>query len=296
VIFYFLPDRGIFGGVKVAFQLLDALAALGVAGVAVVPDGRAPDWFASRVPVISEADARARLRPDDWKMITWPPDHARLHDLPGRMVCHCQGTDARMDAIFADPEVLLLTCWQQAAQVARERFGRTPIEIGIAIAERFLFAGERKYDDLVAYMPRRGADLARACLRATRDLDFDAIDGACEAEVARRLKRAGIFLATAEGEQFGLPALEAMAAGCVVLSVPVKGGMEFLHDGDDCVVCTAEDLPHRLLEIGASSASAAARRARLRHRAIATASRYLPSRQRARLATLLDGELRVLAS
>jgi hypothetical protein len=294
VIFYFLPDRGIFGGVKVAFQLLDALAALGVAGVAVLPDGRAPDWFASRVPVLSEADARARLGVHDWKMITWPPDHARLRELPGRMVCHVQGTDERMDAIFADPDVLLLTCWQQAADVARERFGRTPIEVGISVAERFLFAGERKLDDLVAYMPRRGADLARACLRVARDLDFDAIDGAGEAEVARRLKRAGIFLATAEGEQFGLPALEAMAAGCVVLSVPVKGGMEFLHDGDDCVVCAADDLPRRLLEIGAPSATA--QRARLRHRAIATATRYLPSRQRARLTTLLDGELRVLAS
>lgn len=294
MIFYFLPDRGIFGGVKVAFQLLDALAQLGVPGVAVLPDGRAPDWFASRVPVISEADALARLTPGDWKMITWPPDHERLRSLPGRMVCHCQGTDVRMDAVFADPDVLLLTCWQQAAQIARERFGRTPVEVGITIAERFLFAGERKLDDLVAYMPRRGVDLARSCMRAARSLDFDGIDEEPEDEVARRLKRAGIFLATAVGEQFGLPALEAMAAGCVVLSVPVKGGMEFLHDGDDCIVCASDELPRRLLEITAPSA--ATRRARMRQRAVATATRYLPSRRRARLAALLDGPLRVLAS
>ena len=294
MIFYFLPDRGIFGGVKVAFQLLDALAELGVPGVAVLPDGRAPDWFPSRAPVISEAEAFARLGPHDWKMITWPPDHERLKPLPGRMVCHCQGTDPRMDAIFADPHVLLLTCWEQAARVARERFGRTPIEVGITISERFLFAGERKLDDLVAYMPRRGVDFARACMRAARDLDFDGIDGASEDETARRLKRAGVFLATAVGEEFGLPALEAMAAGCVVVSVPVKGGMEFLHDGDDCIVCEPADLPRRLLEITAPSA--AARRARLRQRAVATAVRYLPSRRRARLATLLDGELGVLAS
>ena len=294
MIFYFLPDGGIFGGVKVAFQLLDALGALGVPGVAVLPDGRAPDWFASRTPVVSEAEARARLGPSDWKMITWPPDHARLKGLPGRMVCHCQGTDVRMDAIFADRDVLLLTCWEQAARVARERFGRTPIEVGITIDERFLFAGERKYDDLVAYMPRRGVDLARACMRAARALDFDAIDGATEAEVARRLKRAGFFLATAVGEQFGLPALEAMAAGCVVLSVPVQGGMEYLHAGDDCIVCEPHDLPRRLLEVAAPSAAAA--RARMRQRALATAVRYLPSRRRARLASLLDGALGVLAS
>lgn len=294
MIYYFLPDRGIFGGVKVACRLLDALAALGAPGVAVLPDGRAPSWFTSRVPVVSEAEAVARLRPDDWKMITWPPDHERLRALPGRMACHCQGTDPRMDAILADRDVLLLTCWEQAAQVARERFGRTPIEIGIAIAECFLFDGGRKDDDLVAYMPRRGVDHARACMRAAPALDFDAIDGADEAEVARRLKRAGIFLATAVGEQFGLPALEAMAAGCLVVSVPVKGGMEFLRDGENCIVCAPEDLPRRLLAITAPDA--APRRARLRQRAVATATRYLPARQHARLRTLLDGELRVLAS
>ena len=294
MIFYFLPDRGIFGGVKVAFQLLDALGALGVPGVAVLPDGRAPDWFASRTAVVSEAEARARLRPGDWKMITWPPDHERLKPLPGRTVCHCQGTDDRMDAIFADPDVLLLTCWEQASRVARERFGRDPVEVGITVDERFLFAGERKLDGLVAYMPRRGVDHARACMRAARDLDFDAIDGAPEAEVARRLKRAGIFLATSVGEQFGLPALEAMAAGCVVLSVPVKGGLEYLHDGDDCVVCEPHELPQRLLEIAAPGA--ATRRARMRQRAVATAARYLPSRRQARLKAQLQGPLRVLAS
>lgn len=294
MIYYFLPDTGIFGGVKVAFRLLDALATLGVPGVAVLPDGRAPSWFASRVPVLPEAEAIARLRADDWKMITWPPDHERLRTLPGRLVCHCQGTDDRMDAVFADRDVLLLTCWEQAARVARERFGRAPIEVGISIPECFLFDGAYKLDDLVAYMPRRGVDHARACMRVAHALDFDAIDGADETEVARRLKRAGIFLATAVGEQFGLPALEAMAAGCVVLSVPVKGGMEFLRDGDDCIVCPPDELPQRLLAIAAPDA--APRRARLRQRAVATATRYLPNRQRARLRTLLLGELRVLAS
>jgi glycosyltransferase involved in cell wall biosynthesis len=294
VIYYFLPDRGIFGGVKVAFQLVETLCSLGVPAVAVLPDGHAPQWFASRAPVVSEAEALARLGPRDWKMITWPPDHARLKPLPGRMACHCQGTDVRMDAIFADRDVLLLTCWEQAARCARDGFGRSPVEIGIALPERFLFAGERKRDGLVAYMPRRGMDLVRACMRTARDIAFDGIDGADEAEVSRRLKRAGIFLATAIGEQFGLPALEAMAAGCVVLSVPVKGGMEFLRDGDNCVVAAPEDLPRRLVEIAAPVG--ARWRALLRQRGVATAARYLPAFQRRRLATLLAGELRELAS
>jgi glycosyltransferase involved in cell wall biosynthesis len=111
--------------------------------------------------------------------------------------------------------------------------------------------------------------------------------------VRRLLQRAGIFLATSVGEEFGLPALEAMAAGCVVVSVPVKGGLEFLRDGENCVVAEPARLAEALLAIAAPAR--ASRRALLRHRAVATAARYRSSRQRERLRSLLGAELEVLA-
>ena len=294
MIFYFVPEAGIFGGVKVAFQLVELLHRLGRPAVAVLPDGRAPTWFASRAPVVAEAEAMARIGPDDWLMLTWPPDHARLAALPGRRVNHCQGTDPRMDAIFADEQVLVLTCWRQATRWVHERFARLPVEVGISIADEFFFAGGRKLDELVAYMPRRGNALARRCMRAARTLDFLPIDGVHERAVARLLSRAGIFVATAVGEEFGLPALEAMAAGCVVVSVPVKGGMEFLRDGENCIVADASELGERLDWI--ARPENASLRCVLRQRAVATAMAYRRVVQQRRLADLLDGPLAELGS
>lgn len=289
MIYSFLPEAGIFGGVKFGFRLVELLNQVGAPAVVVLPDGRAPRWFASHAPIVAEAESFARLREDDWRMITWPPDHRRLAGLPGRFVNHCQGTDPQMDPILADPGVRVLTCWDQSARWVRERFGREPIEIGIHVATEFFPRGERKRDLQVAFMPRRGNDLARRCMRVVPRLDYLPIDGRHERDVARLLRGAGLFLATAVGEEFGLPALEAMAAGCVVVSVPVKGGMEFLRDGENCIVATPEDLGERLDWI--ARPENARRRALLRQRAVATALRYRPSVQRRRLASLVAGPL-----
>jgi glycosyltransferase involved in cell wall biosynthesis len=226
-------------------------------------------------------------------MITWPPDYARLKNWPGRLVCHCQGTDPKMDPILADHSVPVLTCWEQARRYIEENYGRSGTEVGISISERFYFSGGRKADNLVAYMPRRGFDVVRRCMRRNGNLDFRGMDGLHEREVARRLQASGIYLATAEGEQFGLPALEAMAAGCLVLSVPVKGGMEYLHDGENCLAATPDEMPEKLR--WAMSPQRAEWRARLRGRALATAMRYRPGLQRRRLDKCLQGELSWLA-
>ena len=294
MLYYFLPGAGIFGGVKVACQFVDLLGSLGIRAAVALPGAQAPQWFASRAAVLDDAEVLRRLDSSDWLMITWPPDYQRLRDTHARLVCHCQGTDDRMDVIFADPAVPILTCWEQAARYARERFGREIIHVGIAISDCFYFDGCRKEDNLVAYMPRRGFPTVRECIRSNPDLDFLPLDGLAEVEVGRRLKRAGVFLATALGEQFGLPAVEAMAAGCVVLSVPVKGGMEYLRDGDNCLVVDPEEMPTRLCWITRSEN--AILRAQLRARALATAQQYRLGCQRRRLADLLTGELRWLTS
>jgi len=288
VIYYFLPGRGLFGGVKVAIQFIGLMSSLGVKIVAVLPDGKAPDWFVARAAVLAEEQVWPRLTADDWLMITWPPDYPRLKDR-GKLVCHCQGTDELMDPIFADQNVPILSCWEQADEYVRQAHGRSTLKVGIAISDCFFHDGSIKWDNRVAYMPRRGWELIKACMKANRSLDYQPIDGLDEMAVSQCLKQSGLYLATSIGEQFGLPALEAMAAGCAVISVPVKGGTEYLRTGFNCLLGQPGELPELLAWL--SEPAQTELRHLFRARAVATAHNYRLCGQRRRLARLLEQEL-----
>jgi glycosyltransferase involved in cell wall biosynthesis len=60
-----------------------------------------------------------------------------------------------------------------------------------------------------------------------RGIPWIAIDNADEAKVANLLGESAIFLATSLYEGFGLPPLEAMACGCVVVGFHGYGGLEY---------------------------------------------------------------------
>lgn len=292
--YYFLPGTGIFGGIKVGFQFTGMLAEFGVPVVVVTPDGRAARWFDSSVPVLAQADALHRITSDDVILFSLPQDYALLKGTGARLVLHCQGTDPLIDPILADDSVVLLSCWEQAARYMRDRAGRAPIEVGISISRRFFYDGRPKWPDDVAYMSRRGSAIAEAAMSRCAGLRFAAIDGATESETAAAMMRCGYFLATAPGEWFGLPALEAMAAGCVVVSVPVLGGVEYLADGITGIIADPGDIPEALAAL--TSPEGAERRARLRDAGHAAAHRYTRQRQMSRLRTLLATELRAVLS
>jgi len=268
----------------VAFQFMDLLTSMGVEITAVLPNGRKPKWFFTEADVMSETQVWSKLREEDWLMITWPPDYERLKNR-GRLVCHCQGTDVRMDPIFADQDVPILTCWRQAEAYVREVHGRATIPVGIAISDGFFYDGRLKWDNRVAYMPRRGWNLVKRCMKTKPHLDYQPIDGLRESGVSCRLMSSGVYLATSVGEEFGLPALEAMAAGCAVISAPVKGGLEYLLHEDNCLLGQPEALPD-LLDWLMWPAQEDLRK-RFRVRGIETAKAYRLSEQRRKLALLL---------
>jgi glycosyltransferase involved in cell wall biosynthesis len=110
-----------------------------------------------------------------------------------------------------------------------------------------------------------------------------------ESEVARVMKSCSIFLATAEHEWYGLPALEAMSAGCVVVSVPVLGGMEYLHNGINCRIAGLSDFTGVVNEL--LSQESTLLRFRLRQGAIATSKNYTFTRMLNRISSLLNGPL-----
>ncbi|MFO0407885.1 MAG: glycosyltransferase [Labrys sp. (in: a-proteobacteria)] len=285
---YFLPGMGIFGGIKVGFQFADALAAAGVRVAVATPDALAPTWLRSMTPPIDRDAALAGLRRDDVALFSLPQDYPVLKATPARLVFHCQGTASEIDAILADPTVTVLTCWDQARGYAKQH-GRRSINVGIGISEAFFYDGMPKYRNTASFMPRRGAAIVADVARSLPGLDFVAIDGRHEDDAAHIMKRSLAYLATSIGEWFGLPALEAMAAGCVVVSVPVLGGREYLHPNHNCLVAEPADFPEVVKRLMSRDASAL--RDRLRRQAMATAAGYSLSRHRQAVARAVTSDL-----
>ena len=292
MIYYFLPDPGIFGGVKVGYQFAELLNSLGLRAVVASPAGKSPQWFRSSAAVLDEQEVLRNLFPSDWALFSLQTDYERLKNTPARLAFHCQGTNPMHAPTFRDLEVLIMTCWDQATQYVKEHFSRDPVEVGISVSDCFYFNGDLKHGNTVACMTRRGKDIIMACEDACPQLHFLKIDNMGEYAVSSIMKKTEIFIATAEKEWFGLPALEAMASGCVVLSVPVLGGMDFLRDGENCIIAEAGKMPDRLKWI--SHPKQAELRAKLRHNAVATAYGYRLSFQRKLLKGLLENRLKEL--
>jgi hypothetical protein len=289
VIYYFVPDITIFGGIKVAYQFVDALNLLGVPAVIASPQGKAATWFLSHAAVVDATAAREMFRTEDIAVFSLPHDYETLRKLPGRVFYHCMGTDPLIDPILKDPSVEVLTCWKQAQEYVLSHGVNRPLNVGISISPSFSYAGEPKYEQAVAYMPRRGRELCESVMNTCSSVRYIKIDGMAENEVARVMKSCSIFLATAENEWYGLPALEAMSAGCVVVSVPVRGGMEYLHDGINCRVAGLLEYVGVVAEI--LSPESMLLRFRLRQNAIATSKTYACSHMINRISRLLNGPL-----
>ena len=289
MIYYFVPDITIFGGIKVAYQFVDALNLLGVPAVIASPRGRAATWFLSHAAVVDSAVAREMFRSEDIAIFSLPHDYETLRNLPGRVVYHCMGTDPLIDPILKDPSVEVLTCWKQAQEYVLSHGVKRPFDVGISISPSFSYAGEPKYERAVAYMPRRGRELCDSVMNSCSSVRYIKIDGMAENEVARVMKSCSIFLATAELEWYGLPALEAMSAGCVVVSLPVLGGMEYLHDEINCRVAGLSEFTSVVNEL--LSPESTLIRFKLRHGAIATSKNYTPKHLLNRISSLLNGPL-----
>ena len=97
-----------------------------------------------------------------------------------------------------------------------------------------LFCFEERKALQIAYMPRRNhADTMRvlAILAARNALDgaeVVAIECLSEEEVAAVLRRSAVFLTLGYQEGFGLPGVEAIACGAIVVGFDGNGGREYL--------------------------------------------------------------------
>jgi glycosyltransferase involved in cell wall biosynthesis len=122
-------------------------------------------------------------------------------------------------------------------------------------------------------MPRRRADEAAQVLEllklrgALKGWEVIAIDRQSEVEVADLLRSSQIFLSFSQLEGFGLPPLEALACGCLVIGYHGFGGREFfrppfgiaIEDGDVVAFARAVEDVIRLIDHDPASAAAASK-------------------------------------
>lgn len=241
MIYYFLPGNGIFGGVKVGYQLVDVLNSFGVSACIASPGGLAAQWFPSQAPVINRDDLLAGWKSSDIALFSLPSDYQELRSTCERLIFHCQGTDPAIESFESDYDMVTLSCWKQATDYFRDR-GIQPVEVRLGISDTFFYSGQLKRANSISFMPRRGRELFESLAHGLDGWSVSPIDGLGESGVARQLTRSTHFVATSPGEWFGLPALEAMAAGCVVLSPEVLGGTEYLRHGETALVGDWPDL------------------------------------------------------
>lgn len=285
MIVYVLPGVGIYGGIKVGFRFVDALRALRIPAVVATPGGAAPRWFSSSAPVVAQESLLPALSGADTVLFSLPHDHERLRATGARMMFHCQGTDPLIDPVISDSAVTVLTCWEQARRYVHEKTGRASLDVGISVGDAFFGRYGSRVSGSITYMSRRGRTDVMAQMSLPAGTSVRAVDGEPECSVAEIMSATDVFVAVAENEWFGLPALEAMAAGCIVVSVPTVGG-GFLRDGDNCIVVEPSLLGSRIQELLESPALGA----RLRRSGVVTAQAHRSSVQRDLLRHLLASQ------
>lgn len=94
-----------------------------------------------------------------------------------------------------------------------------------------------------------------------------------EREMSEFYARCDIFVFSSRGEGFGLPALEAMAVGCPVITTDSGGVRQFATDGENCLMTPPADAP-ALAQAIQSLVHDPAHRAELRAAGLATAAEY----------------------
>lgn len=123
----------------------------------------------------------------------------------------------------------------------------------------------------IAFMPRKRAREIRQVLALLKlrgvlnGWEVIAIDGQSEADAAELLRTSQIFLSFSQLEGFGLPPLEALACGCLVVGYHGFGGREFfrkpyaisIEDGDIVAFAQAVEDTIHFVEDDPTSAAAA---------------------------------------
>lgn len=225
------------GGVKVMYQHVDLLNAMGIAAAVLhEPDGFRASWFANTTRIVSASSIR--LCANDILVVPecYAPGFGLLPAEVRKFVFN-QAAYHTFDLVEGDPYAHvpnllgLLTVSQDSAELLRFTFPGLDVHTTRPIVRGDVFKPGPQPLRRLAFLPDRRAAERHQLLQMLRargvDWELAPISGMNETEVARLMRESAIFLSFSEREGFGLPPAEAMASGCYVIGYPGGGGREF---------------------------------------------------------------------
>jgi len=243
------------GGVRIAHHHVAMLNRNGFDATIVLVDGNRDSFFDAEIP-IEVLGPRFRLKASDIFVIPEPwGDHLkRLEPFDVRRLMFCQNhfylyhglgpnksfEDRGLHGVFCCSEVI--------AEYISRTFGIPEVPIVHNGIDHAMFhPGDGIKKRQIALMPRKmriEANFIVETFRRTHpqhaDVPVIIIDGMTETETAEILRESAVFLAMSRLEGFGLPPIEAMASGCVVVGFRGDGGRSYATPRNG-VWCEAED-------------------------------------------------------
>lgn len=232
------PRSQIAGGIRTTYRHAEMLREHGVDALVFSPDGH-PDWFQTRAHV--HQDSRFTFRPDDIVVMNEIVDDVALNFLriPARKQIFCQNQfyvfgrhlGLRDHAELGIEQVYCSS--QSIRDFFRSVYNQGDLDVVPYAIDPTLFRPADKRLQ-IAYVPRKlpfEAEFIRTAFQkkfpAWRSVPWVAIEGQSERATAETLAQSAVFVALGHRDSFGLPAVEAMSAGCLVVGFHGTGGLEF---------------------------------------------------------------------
>jgi glycosyltransferase involved in cell wall biosynthesis len=235
------------GGIRKAYQCVDTLNAAGLnAAILHAQPGFRCSWFENATRVVSPNELTLGLRdifvvpeiygrsicnlPRNIRQVIFNQNaYITLNSLENGLACAAPYTN--------NPNLaLVLVVSQDNADVIQRTFPAAPVRrLRLGINPSLHHPPQGSKQRRIVYMPRKRPDDAAAVLAQLRlrgalnGWDIVCIDGRSEAETAELLRTARLFLSFSFREGFGLPPLEALACGCIVVGYHGFGGREYFH-------------------------------------------------------------------
>ena len=228
-----------FGGVQQSRRHVRVLSDLGYDAAVVIDSDKDAHFYGDPVPRIFDRDFNATA--DDICVVPegWRQHALELSRTPAQLICYCQN-HFYLHRMFARGESFksfridtVACCSRQTANFVERIYDATHVAVIPCAVDPSPPTNAARHL-AIAYMPRKAAGDVQTIHAIFRrkypehaGVGWVAIDGMSHAEALGTLRRCAVFLSMSHREGFGLPPVEAMSAGTLVVGFHGGGGLDY---------------------------------------------------------------------